>query len=126
MTLPVDTPLVCPVLVGRSVHIEAMRRLADRARSGAGGAILLSGEAGTGKSRLAADMRDWAMDDGWRVLVGLDDVIGGAWTDADGGATQEVNNPATGEILGTVPRMGADETRRAIVEALDACRAFAP
>ena len=69
MTLPVDTPLVCPVLVGRSVHIEAMRRLADRARTGAGGAILLSGEAGTGKSRLAADMRDWAMDDGWRVLV---------------------------------------------------------
>ena len=40
--------------------------------------------------------------------------IDGAWCGADSGATVEVNNPATGEILGTVPKMGADETRRAI------------
>src|ERR1700688_3157702 len=40
--------------------------------------------------------------------------IGGRWCDADNGATLEVNNPATGEILGTVPMMGAAETRRAI------------
>ena len=30
--------------------------------------------------------------------------IGGRWCDADNGATLEVNNPATGEIFGTVPR----------------------
>ena len=29
--------------------------------------------------------------------------IAGRWCDADNGATAEVNNPATGEILGTVP-----------------------
>jgi hypothetical protein len=40
--------------------------------------------------------------------------IGGRWCDADNGATLEVNNPATGEVLGTVPMMGATETRRAI------------
>jgi succinate-semialdehyde dehydrogenase / glutarate-semialdehyde dehydrogenase len=40
--------------------------------------------------------------------------IGGQWCDADTGATLEVNNPATGEVLGTVPLMGANETRRAI------------
>ncbi|MBV8899646.1 MAG: NADP-dependent succinate-semialdehyde dehydrogenase [Verrucomicrobia bacterium] len=40
--------------------------------------------------------------------------LGGRWCDADNGATTEVNNPATGEILGTVPRMGRAETRRAI------------
>jgi succinate-semialdehyde dehydrogenase / glutarate-semialdehyde dehydrogenase len=40
--------------------------------------------------------------------------IGGRWCDSDSGATLEVNNPATGEILGTVPMMGASETRRAI------------
>ena len=40
--------------------------------------------------------------------------IDGAWIDADGKATIKVNNPATNEILGTVPRMGTDETRRAI------------
>ncbi len=40
--------------------------------------------------------------------------IDGAWVDADGGETINVNNPATGDILGAVPKMGADETRRAI------------
>ena len=40
--------------------------------------------------------------------------IDGAWVDADSGDTIKVNNPATNEVLGTVPKMGADETRRAI------------
>ena len=40
--------------------------------------------------------------------------IDGAWLDADGGQTIKVDNPASGEILGTVPKMGAAETRRAI------------
>ena len=44
----------------------------------------------------------------------------GQWCDADSGATLEVNNPATGEVLGTVPLMGANETRRAIDAAKDA------
>ncbi len=43
--------------------------------------------------------------------------INGAWVDADGKATVSVRNPATGEILGAVPRMGAVETRRAIAAA---------
>ena len=40
--------------------------------------------------------------------------IGGAWCAADDGAVIEVMNPATGRALGTVPRAGAAETRRAI------------
>ena len=40
--------------------------------------------------------------------------IAGKWCDADSGKTLPVDNPATGEILGTVPNMGAIETRRAI------------
>mgnify|MGYP003624288768 FL=1 len=40
--------------------------------------------------------------------------INGAWTDADSGETIDVTNPATGEKLGTVPKMGAAETKRAI------------
>ena len=46
--------------------------------------------------------------------------IGGRWCDADSGATLEVNNPATGTIMGTVPMMGANETWRAIEAAKDA------
>ena len=40
--------------------------------------------------------------------------IDGAWADADSGKTVSVSNPATGEILGSIPNMGAEETRRAI------------
>jgi len=40
--------------------------------------------------------------------------IDGAWADADSGETLKVTNPATDEVLGTVPKMGANETRRAI------------
>jgi succinate-semialdehyde dehydrogenase/glutarate-semialdehyde dehydrogenase len=40
--------------------------------------------------------------------------IDGQWVDAEGGKTLAVTNPATGELLGTVPSMGAAETRRAI------------
>ena len=40
--------------------------------------------------------------------------IDGQWLDADSGETLEVINPATGEVLGTVPKMGQAETRRAI------------
>ena len=46
--------------------------------------------------------------------------IAGQWCDAADGATLPVNNPATGEILGTVPKMGAAETRRAIEAAGEA------
>jgi len=40
--------------------------------------------------------------------------IGGEWQDADSGETIEVTNPADGSVLGTVPKMGGAETRRAI------------
>ncbi len=40
--------------------------------------------------------------------------VDGAWCDADSGKTIAVTNPATGAALGSVPNMGADETRRAI------------
>ncbi len=43
--------------------------------------------------------------------------VNGEWSDADNGATLAVTNPATGEQLGTVPLMGAAETRRAIAAA---------
>ncbi|WP_283148794.1 NADP-dependent succinate-semialdehyde dehydrogenase [Silvimonas soli] len=40
--------------------------------------------------------------------------IDGQWQDADNKETIPVNNPATGEIIATIPKMGAAETRRAI------------
>lgn len=40
--------------------------------------------------------------------------IDGKWTGADSDQTIDVTNPASGDLLGTIPKMGADETRRAI------------
>ncbi|GGE61822.1 NADP-dependent succinate-semialdehyde dehydrogenase [Massilia psychrophila] len=40
--------------------------------------------------------------------------INGEWCDADDASTITVTNPATGESIGTVPHMGAVETKRAI------------
>lgn len=41
-------------------------------------------------------------------------LIGGEWVQADSGATIDVVNPATGLKIGTVPKSGKAETRRAI------------
>ena len=46
--------------------------------------------------------------------------VRGAWIDADDRGTFPVVDPATGRELARVPRMGAEETRRAIAAASDA------
>jgi succinate-semialdehyde dehydrogenase/glutarate-semialdehyde dehydrogenase len=50
--------------------------------------------------------------------------VGGEWVEADDGATFEVVNPATGEVLAEVPRLGVAETRRAFAAAADAFPAW--
>jgi succinate-semialdehyde dehydrogenase/glutarate-semialdehyde dehydrogenase len=55
--------------------------------------------------------------------------IDGLWLDADSKATINVVNPATGGVIGSIPKMGAAETRRAIEAAnaaLPAWRAKLP
>src|SRR6476619_2087260 len=43
--------------------------------------------------------------------------VGGHWIPAATGATIPVDDPATGEVIGSVPRAGATETRLAIERA---------
>ncbi len=49
-------------------------------------------------------------------------LVGGKWIEAASGKTLTVSNPATGEAVGTVPALGAAETRQAI----EAARAAFP
>jgi succinate-semialdehyde dehydrogenase/glutarate-semialdehyde dehydrogenase len=51
--------------------------------------------------------------------------VDGQWLDARSGGTRPVTNPASGAVLGTVPDMGADETRAAIEAAAAAFPAWA-
>ena len=50
--------------------------------------------------------------------------IDGGWRDADNGKAIPISNPATGQVIGTVPGMGAAETRLAIESANSAWPAW--
>lgn len=51
--------------------------------------------------------------------------VNGQWVNEHSGQTINVTNPATGEILGTVPKMGANETAEAIEAARVAQKSWA-
>ena len=50
--------------------------------------------------------------------------INGEWLSALGGETQSIFNPATGQLIGTVPMMGRQEARQAIAAANQALPAW--
>jgi len=51
-------------------------------------------------------------------------LVNGEWIDANDGATIDIHNPADGRKLGTVPKLGGAETRRAIEAANEAWPAW--
>jgi len=61
---------LCPVLVGRDIELGALDDALRKARRADGLAVLLSGDAGIGKSRLAHEVERRAQDDRIRTLWG--------------------------------------------------------
>ena len=59
-----------PSLVGRARELAALQDRLDRAAAGRGSAVLVTGEAGIGKSRLVRELADSAVDRGWEVVEG--------------------------------------------------------
>jgi succinate-semialdehyde dehydrogenase / glutarate-semialdehyde dehydrogenase len=57
-------------------------------------------------------------------LLNQQGYIDGRWCDADDGATFEVHNPSTGEVIARAPNMGAREARAAIEAAHSALPAW--
>jgi DNA-binding CsgD family transcriptional regulator/tetratricopeptide (TPR) repeat protein len=63
-------------LVGRADELDKLSELVGLVRPSVGhktdptGAVLLAGDAGVGKTRLLAELRDKAMAAGWRVIIG--------------------------------------------------------
>jgi DNA-binding CsgD family transcriptional regulator len=68
--MPVEHAVVCPTLVGRDAALAAARHALDRAGEGHGSTLLVSGEAGIGKSRLVRDLIGRARARGFVVLEG--------------------------------------------------------
>jgi DNA-binding CsgD family transcriptional regulator len=69
--------VLCPRIIGRAEELQAIGAAVDAARGGRGGSIVLLGEAGVGKSRLAREADRLAQSQGMCVLWGRS-VEGGA------------------------------------------------
>jgi len=70
MSVSVDKPIICPVLIGCSTELTSLRALLERVKGGQGQVVVLSGEAGIGKSRLMMETRALATAEGFLVLQG--------------------------------------------------------
>src|SRR5712692_3324899 len=70
MTVSFNKPVVCPVLIGRSLDLAALHLLIEQTKSGKGHVALLCGEAGIGKSRLTAEVKIYATAQGFQLLQG--------------------------------------------------------
>jgi predicted ATPase/DNA-binding CsgD family transcriptional regulator len=62
--------VVCPVMIGHAAQLDAIRQGIDRANGGQGQAVLIAGEAGVGKSRLATEAKAYAAERGFVLLEG--------------------------------------------------------
>jgi DNA-binding CsgD family transcriptional regulator/predicted negative regulator of RcsB-dependent stress response len=70
MSIVSNKPVSSPVLIGRQAEVASLRALIDQARQGHGQVVLLSGEAGVGKSRLAGEVKTQAQAQGFLMLQG--------------------------------------------------------
>ena len=62
--------IISPALVGRAREIELLETALDSARQGTGQIVLLAGEAGVGKTRLVAEIRQRAANENFTILEG--------------------------------------------------------
>ena len=60
----------CPVLVGRTADVQVLVHLLDQVRGGAGQTALITGEAGIGKTRLVAEVKQRCRGLGLGILEG--------------------------------------------------------
>ncbi|HSE55962.1 MAG TPA: AAA family ATPase [Nocardioidaceae bacterium] len=66
----VPTHLLTTPLVGRNDELEELTRLVGLTPGGGAGVVLLSGDAGVGKTRLLTELCEKADGAGWRTVVG--------------------------------------------------------
>jgi len=64
------TPILCPVLIGRTSQLEALTHAIEVVRGGTGHTMLITGEAGIGKSRLVSEAESRVAQADFHILRG--------------------------------------------------------
>ncbi|MEA2479714.1 MAG: hypothetical protein QOJ07_1636 [Thermoleophilaceae bacterium] len=106
-----------PPLIGRRDELRRLGELWERARSGEGGVVVLTGEGGIGKTRLATELQRRAAADGARVATGAALDLGGAapfglWAELLRDLARDLPAPAAGAAWpGDVARLAPDVAR---------------
>src|SRR5574341_52049 len=70
MATPLDKSILCPVLIGRAPYLDSLQQRIEQVHNGQGETVLLTGEAGIGKSRLVAEAKAHAAQSGLWILEG--------------------------------------------------------
>src|SRR5260221_12418958 len=70
VAMPFDTSVVCPVFIGRAAALASFERIVEQVGNGQGQMVLVSGEAGIGKSRLVAEAKAAVGQERARFLQG--------------------------------------------------------
>lgn len=70
MASTLNRPIVCPRLIGRARYLDAVASALSETQRHTGHTMLISGEAGIGKTRLVGEMVAMAERNGMRVLLG--------------------------------------------------------
>lgn len=90
----VDAVRRSPVLVGRAAELATARGLVDGVAAGRGGALLVAGEAGIGKTRLLDEVAVRAAEHGLPVLAGRAVQGGGTYRAVAGAVIGLLDDPA--------------------------------
>lgn len=114
-----DRTITCPVLVGRTASMAVFGSVLERARAGEGATVLVSGEAGVGKSRLLRAAAEQARAEGFLVLQGagfeadralpfapLLDLVRGFAAGTSSAVAAHALSPAGPELLALFPELG--------------------
>src|SRR6266566_5202980 len=111
-----------PVFVGRALDLATLGAALEKAEGRSAGIVLISGEAGIGKSRLVAELAGQARDRGGVVLEGgcislasdeglpfgpIAEALRGLVRRTEPEALQDLLDPGTGELARLVPELTA-------------------
>ena len=102
------TPLAAPPLIGRGAELAGIRGLVERASTGRGAALAISGEPGIGKSRLATEAVHLARRRGLSTYSGACRSLGPEFS-------YLVWRPIWRDLLGVDPSSSLDQQRAALV-----------